>query len=130
MTKRTTRVDNPAAMHRACNGLLKLDKFPCWLSWTDERNKTAEQLGYFFGVVIPAIQHHLETTGDGRRWDKADLAEWFAEEYLPNRVVEIDGKPKVVQTRISNLNVKPMSEFIDAVIRHMVNQGCVIPEAE
>lgn len=93
------------------------------------KSKTQEQLGYLWGVVLPTIQKHIEdSTGDHYTTD--DIYAWMIDEYGQDRVVTINGKPKVVKLTASKMNTAEMSEFIDSVIRHAAaHMGLVVPDA-
>ncbi len=92
-------------------------------------HKTAEQLGYLWGVVLPTICRHIEDT-TGKHYTTDDVYSWMIDEYAEDRVVIICGKPKVTKETASKMNVKPMSEFIEKVIQHAaMHMQLVIPEA-
>lgn len=97
---------------------------------TYRQNKSQEQLGYLWGCVLPAICQHVEdSTGDHYTTD--DVYGWMVDEYAEDRVVTINGKPKVVKHTASKMNTKEMHDFIERVIQHAaMNMGLAIPEAE
>ncbi|MEW8048958.1 MAG: recombination protein NinB [Candidatus Thiodiazotropha sp.] len=45
----------------------------------------------------------------------SDVHDWLVDEFLPKKVIEIDGKPKVRQIGTSDLKVNEMSEFLEKV---------------
>ena len=86
-----------------------------------KKSKSDAQLGYLWGVVLPAIRSHLVETGD--RYTTDDIYGWMVEEYASSKLVTIPAgatyRPtKVVKTSASRMKVGEMSDFIDCIIQH------------
>lgn len=92
-----------------------------------EKNRSLAQNSYYWGVVLPAISAHIEEqTGQIKSCD--DLHEWFRDEYLPPRVVEINGKPKIIRPSTADLKVGPFAEYLDRIIRYCsIDLGLIVP---
>lgn len=91
------------------------------------KNRSLAQNAYYWGVVLPAIQTHIEEN-DGRIWSCDDLHEWFRDEFLPPRVIEVMGKPKIIRPSTADLKVGPFAEYLDRIIRHAsIEMGCIVP---
>ena len=87
---------------------------------------SAEQQGYYWGVVIPTIQAFIrESRGDDYSCD--DIHEWYRDQFLPKRVVTIKGIEKVVRPSTSKLSVAEYSEYLELVIHHCAENGIYIP---
>ena len=103
--------------------------------WTVEikqyrKGKTHSQLGYFWGVVIPAIQKHIEETRGGH-YSADRVYEWFLDEYAPKDLTTMGNKQKPTPKHISAMTVQEMSDFIESVLRHAATEmDLYIPEAE
>ena len=93
------------------------------------KDKSAEQLGYLFGVVLKTLSEFIEDSG-GEHWTTDELYGWMADEYCDDKVVTVDGKPKVVKVTASKMNTKQMHEFIERIVRHAAEMGCAIPPPE
>ena len=95
-----------------------------------KKDKSLEQLGYLFGVVLPTICQHVEDS-EGQHYTTDEAYSWFIDEYGEDRVVIINGKPKVTKRTASKMNTKQMSDFIERVIQHAaMNMGLAIPDAD
>lgn len=91
------------------------------------KNRSVAQNAYYWGVVLPTIQAHIEEQ-EGRVWSCDDIHEFFRDEFLPPRVVEIMGKPKIIRPSTADLKVREFAEYLDRVIRHAsINMGCIVP---
>ncbi len=91
------------------------------------KNRSLAQNSYYWGVVLPSISAHIEEhTGQIKSCD--DLHEWFRDEYLPPRVVEINGKPKIIRPSTADLKVGPFAEYLDRIIRYCsIELGLIVP---
>jgi len=93
-------------------------------------SKSQEQLGYLWGVVLKTIAEHIEDT-TGKHYTTDDIYSWMIDEYGVDRVVTINGKPKVTKQTASKMNTHDMSVFIEKVIQHAaMYMDLVIPEAD
>lgn len=91
------------------------------------KNRSLAQNAYLWGVVYPSISRHIEEqTGKINSCD--DLHEWFRDEYLPPRVVEVNGKPKVIRPSTADLKVGEFAEYLDRIIRYCsISLGLIVP---
>ena len=83
------------------------------------KSKSAEQLGYLWAGVLPAICKHLQDTGldKGVNYTPQDIYDWMIDEYSEKHIVSIMGKDKVSNISASKMNTKQMSEFIEKIIQ-------------
>jgi len=95
-----------------------------------KNDKSKEQLGYLWGVVLKTIAEHIEDS-TGQHYTTDDIYSWMIDEYGTDRIVTINGKPKVTKQTASKMNTHDMSVFIDKVVRHAaLYMQLVIPEAD
>ena len=104
------------------NCVQAIDDLPREIAWQVDikpyvKNKTQDQLGYLWGAVLPAICQHIEDSV-GDHYTSEEVYGWMIDEYAEDRVVTINGKPKVIKLTASKMHVKEMSEFIDRIINH------------
>ena len=93
------------------------------------KNKSKEQLGYLWGVVLKTIADNIEDT-TGKHYTTDDIYSWMIDEYGADRIVTINDKPKVTKQTASKMSTHDMSVFIDKVIKHAaMYMNLVIPEA-
>jgi hypothetical protein len=93
-------------------------------------SKSQEQLGYLWGVVLKTIADHIEDT-TGQHYTTDDIYSWMIDEYGADRIVTINGKPKVTKQTASKMNTKEMSVFIEKVIQHAaMYMQLLIPDAD
>ena len=93
------------------------------------KDKSHEQLGYLFGVVLKHLSEFIEDSG-GEHYTTDELYGWMIDEYGEDKVVTLDGKPKVIKLTASKMNTQQMSDFIDRVIIHAAEMGCAVPPPE
>ena len=94
------------------------------------KNKTQEQLGYLWGVVLPTISQHIEDS-NGQHFTDEEIYGWFIDEYANSRPVTINNRCRIVKTTASQMSTAEMSNFIDRIIMHAAeHMQCVIPVAE
>jgi len=86
-------------------------------------NKTLEQLGYYWGVLIPVFMKEYGCL-------KAEADEVLKEEVLPPVVKIISGKVREIRPSIAVMTVKDMAEYIDKCIILMSQQGMHVPQPE
>ncbi|MCG7931942.1 MAG: hypothetical protein N0E44_18065 [Candidatus Thiodiazotropha lotti] len=55
-----------------------------------------------------------------------EVHDWLVDEFLPKKVVEIDGKPKVRQIGTSDLKVDEMSKYLDKVDRWAIERQIML----
>ena len=83
-------------------------------------NKTLEQLGYYWGVVIKTF---MEWTGHTK--DECDQI--LKEKCATPHKFHFDGSDYVARKSISKMKVDEMSEYIDQCIIYLASQECVVP---
>jgi len=94
------------------------------------KDKSREQLGYLFGVVLKAVQVHIEDS-KGERYTTDDLYAWFCDEFCEDHIVIINGKPKVTKVTASKMNTAQMADFITRVIQFAADElDVVVPWPE
>ena len=94
------------------------------------KNKSQEQLGYLWGVVLPTIGQHIEDS-NGQHFNDQEIYGWFIDEYANSRPVTINNRCRIVKTTASQMSTAEMSIFIDRIIMHAAeHMQCVIPVAE
>lgn len=94
------------------------------------KNKTQEQLGYLWGVVLPTIRQHIEDS-TGEHFTDDDIYGWFIDRFANSKAVTVSGQCRIVKTTASQMSTAEMSDFIERIIQHAaMNMDCVIPEAE
>ena len=94
------------------------------------KDKTLEQLGYIWGVVLPTMRKHvLDSTGD--HYTDKNIYNAMIDAYAPTQVEKFMGRNVVSKKTLSDMNVKETSEFIECIIQHAaMHMDLVIPEAE
>ena len=83
------------------------------------QEKTADELGYYYGGIITGTCMQTETFGG---WDKREIDEYFQNLFLCETMIkEIDGQPVTFQyrNRISTLTKSQMAIFINKVIDYL-----------
>jgi len=83
-------------------------------------SKTAEQRGYYYGVIIP---HFMEFQGCTK--NEADVC--LKEELLTPKVVEVLGKVYEIRPSIAKMNIRDMSSYIDSCINFLGSWGVNVP---
>lgn len=83
-------------------------------------NKTLEQLGYYWGVVI---KYFMEWTGH----TKCECDQILKEACATPHQFTFDGVDYIARPSIAKMKVKEMSEYIDQCIIFLASQGCVVP---
>ena len=108
--------------------LLNRDQEKVWQVVISEYkgSKTQEQLGYYWGAWIPAIQKWLED-GKGVYLPNDQIHEWLIDEYADAVVVTIGPVTKTLKKGLSSMNVKETSEFMERVDRHCSERGLILP---
>ena len=84
------------------------------------KSKTAAQLGYYWGVVVPEFMRF-----QGCSSNEADQA--LKTELVPPIIKEIMGITIEVRTSIAKMKVKEMSEYIDLCVNFMGTWGVSVP---
>ena len=94
------------------------------------KDTSAEQRGYLFGVVFKTIADHIEDS-IGDHYTTDEIYQWMLDEYGVDRIVTINGKPKVIKLSLSHMKVDQASAFIERVIQHAaMNMDLPIPPAD
>ena len=92
-------------------------------------SKTQEQLGYYWGAWIPAIQKWLEES-KGVFLPNDQIHQWLIDEYADAVVVTIGPVTKTLKKGLSNMNVKETSEYMERVDQHCAERGLILPPPE
>lgn len=94
---------------------------------TSPRGKSNEQLGYYWGVVLPTIRDYLNEQGlASARITDSDLNEVMNQKFFYKEIV-IDGEIQKVVRSKAQASVDEMSQFITDVINWATNLGIFIP---
>lgn len=84
--------------------------------------KTPEQLGYFFGGILPTAMEHESFGG----WEKEEIREYLEGKFLQKTYVkQVNGENVCVfitQT-VGDLNKQELSAFIDKVLSFLATMG-------
>lgn len=127
-----TWLDMPWVIDNAIEAIRRLPADKVWRITIEpyKKQRSLAMNAYYWGVVLPTIQAHLEER-DGVVWSCDDLHEWFRDEFLPKRVVDVGGIPKVIRPSTAELRTGPFSDYLERIIRYCaINMGLAIPEAD
>lgn len=88
-------------------------------------SKTLEQLGYYYGVILPRVQAKFRE--DGNLYSLAELNDFFNDMFYYEEVIIAD---KLIKRRKSKSGAtkEEMSEFLNNVIIWCQTEGIYIPE--
>lgn len=86
--------------------------------------KSREQLGYFFGGIIGTLEDLGWTKREGEIYLKQHCGE--CEQFADPKTGEI----KLLLPSIADMNMKELSVFIDACLKHLGEQGIEVPSPE
>ena len=113
------------------DALMGRDESKPWRVTMEEykQNRSMQQNSYYWGVVLPTIQKHV-FEHNGLQVSIDDLHDWYRDEFLPKKVVEVRGKVKTFPTSTASLNVKQFSDYLDMIIYHAAEKGIVVPDPE
>ena len=97
------------------------------LQVTSLRGKSREQLGYYWGVVLPTITDYLNEQGlASARLTESDVNELMNRKFFYKEVV-IDNEMQRIARSKSSATVEEMKIFIEDVINWATNIGIFIP---
>lgn len=85
-----------------------------------QSNKTTEQLGYYWGVVV---KYFMNWSGHTKNECDQILKEECAE---PHKFT-FDGSDYIARKSIAKMGIREMSEYIDQCIIYLASQGCIVP---
>lgn len=83
-------------------------------------NKTLEQLGYYWGVVI---KYFMDWTGH----DKVECDQILKETCAIPHNFTFNGIDFVARASIAKMKTKEMSEYIDRCVVFLASEGCMVP---
>lgn len=94
------------------------------------RSKTKNQLGYYWGVILPALTNYINETGQcSITVTKSDVNEMMNKKFFYEEVL-VGGEMERVAKSKSGATADQMRQFIDNVIDYCTNIGVFIPPPE
>lgn len=94
------------------------------------RSKTKNQLGYYWGVILPALTNFINETGQcSITVTKSDVNEMMNKKFFYEEVL-VGGEMERVAKSKSGATADQMRIFIDNVIDYCTNIGVFIPPPE
>ena len=91
------------------------------------RSKTKNQLGYYWGVILPTLTDFINETGQcSIKVSKSDVNEIMNRKFFYEEVIVGNEIYKVVKSK-SGATEEQMRQFIDNVIDYCTNLGVFIP---
>ena len=97
-----------------------------------KKSKTLEQLGYYWGVIIPVVCEWEGFTCKGKSEDclkTEESADYFLKKNCCAPIyMEIMGETYEIKPSIAKMKVNKMSEYIDACVTFLGVQGQVVPQ--
>ena len=88
--------------------------------------KNDPRYGYYFGVILPRIKAHFETTGNGS-WTLPDIDQYLKQMFFYEEK-EINGEPVRIIKSKENVPPEEFSEFLRRVRRWCLAKKIFIPE--
>jgi len=85
-----------------------------------KKNKTLEQLGYYFAAVVPVC-----SAWQGLAAEDADI--FLKHKCCTPRIMEVMGEVIEVRASIAKMNIAEMSEYIDACITFLGTHCQAVP---
>lgn len=77
------------------------------------KNRTLAQNNLYWLWLTIIVEHIAFTTG--QHFSPEDAHEWFRDEFLPPRVIEIRGKVKTARPSTARLNTVEFSEYLGKI---------------
>jgi len=91
------------------------------------RNKSQNQLGYYWGVILPALADFFNETGQcSMKISKSDVNEIMNRKFFYEEVI-VDGEMLRLPKSKSGATMEQMHKFIDNVMDFCTNLGIFIP---
>ena len=85
-----------------------------------QTSKTLEQLGYYWGVIIPYLMDWSGNTKD-------ECDQILKHKLVPPQEFQFDDVVYEIRPSIAKMKVKEMSSYIDQCIIYLAGEGCAIP---
>jgi hypothetical protein len=95
------------------------------------KKRSDRQNRYYYGVVIPTIQaFHLESTGEYIERDEVHAFNLTNVLGVVPEFKTVFGEEIMIfrQKKSSEMNTKEFAQFVDTLIAHWAEKGCIIPE--
>lgn len=95
-----------------------------------EEPKSQSQLGYLYGVIFKLVCLNTEMFGG---WEMDELEDFFVNRFLrENKIVSVQGENynDVKVRRISKLNKREMTAFIQKIINWLAAHEVTVPEPQ
>jgi hypothetical protein len=90
-------------------------------------NKTPEQLGYYYGAILPAVQRKF--IEDGNEYSQGEIHKFFKNEFFFIEKLVCGKLVKEIKS-LSGATIEEMTAYIDRVMRWCYDEGIPIPEPQ